>query len=209
MTSLSSRKSWDIFALSIEKIDFLIFSYFNLRVYLWALIHKQGYIRSRNCNFFLILHSQINNSTLALFWFRPYFPKFFTLKLNVLKNAFGTRTLKPYRTVNTHPKVTINSSFWRKLIAKIYSATYLIQNDNFLLICGQKHDFSKRHLKWRILTLFLRFFWPEITSKKFKSNIFRLNLTRAFVWSYLVEKKFWSIFARQDPYHKKKSKFFC
>jgi hypothetical protein len=34
MTSLSSRKSWDLFALSIEKIDFFIFSYFNLRVYL-------------------------------------------------------------------------------------------------------------------------------------------------------------------------------
>ena len=103
MTSLSSRKSWDIFTLSIEKIDFLIFSYFNLRAHLSALIHKQGYIRSRNCNFFWILHSWINNPTLALFWFRPYFEKFFTLKLNVLKNAFGTRTLKPYRTVNTHP----------------------------------------------------------------------------------------------------------
>jgi hypothetical protein len=31
MTSLSSRKSWEKFALSIEKIDFLIFSYLNLR----------------------------------------------------------------------------------------------------------------------------------------------------------------------------------
>ncbi len=76
MTSLSSRKSWDIFALSIKKIDFFVFSYFNLRVYLWALIHKRGYIRSRNCNLFWILHSWINNLTLALFWFRPYFEKF-------------------------------------------------------------------------------------------------------------------------------------
>ena len=145
MTSLSSRRSWEIFALSIEKIDFLIFSYFNLRVYLWALIHKRGYIQSSNCNFFWILHSWINNPTLALFWFRPYFEKFFTLKLNVLKNAFGTRTLKPYRTVNTLPKVTINSSFYRKQLAKIYSASYLIKNDHFLLIWDQKHDFSKRH----------------------------------------------------------------
>ncbi len=72
MTSLSSRKSWDILALSIEKIDFLIFSYFKLRVYLWALIHKRCYVRSRNCNFFWILHSWINNPTLALFWFRPH-----------------------------------------------------------------------------------------------------------------------------------------
>ena len=133
---------------------FLTFSYFNLRAHLWALITPEGQLRSRSCNFFWILHSQINNPTLALFWFRPYFEKFFTLKLNVLKNAFGTRALKPYRTVNTLPKVTINSSFWRKLIAKIYSATNLIQNDHFLLIWGQKHDFSKRHLKLLFLTLF-------------------------------------------------------
>ncbi len=91
-----------------------IFSYFKLRVYFWALIHKRGYIRSRNCIFFWILHSWINNPTLALFWFRPYFEKFFSLKLKLLKNSFGTRTLKPYITVNTHPKATINMSFWRK-----------------------------------------------------------------------------------------------
>ena len=123
LTSLSSGKSWDILALSIEKIDFFIFSYTNFRVYLWALIHKRGYVRSRNCNFFWILHSWINNPTLALFWFRPYFEKFFTLKLKLLKNAFGTRTLKPYRTVNTHPKLTFNSSFCRKQLAKIYPAS--------------------------------------------------------------------------------------
>jgi hypothetical protein len=32
MTSLSSRKSWDILALSIEKIDFFNFAYTNFRV---------------------------------------------------------------------------------------------------------------------------------------------------------------------------------
>jgi hypothetical protein len=48
MTSLSSGKSWDIFALSIEKIDFLIFLYFNLRVHLSALITLGGYIRSES-----------------------------------------------------------------------------------------------------------------------------------------------------------------
>jgi hypothetical protein len=42
------------------------------------------------------------------FLFRPYFEKFFTLKMKVLKNAFGPRTLNHYRAVNTHPKVTIN-----------------------------------------------------------------------------------------------------
>ena len=41
MTSLSSRKSWDILALSIEKIDFFIFSYFNLRVYTNGVISDQ------------------------------------------------------------------------------------------------------------------------------------------------------------------------
>ena len=58
----------------------------------------------------------------------------------------------------------------------------MIKNLHFLLILGPKHDISKRRLKRRILTWFLRFFWPEITSKKFKSNIFRLNLTRAIDW---------------------------
>jgi hypothetical protein len=78
----------------------------------------------------------------------------------------------------------------------------MTKNLHFLLILGLKHDISKRHLKRCILTLFLRFFWPEMTSKKFKSmNKYEL--------SYLVEKKFWSIFALQgNPYHKKKLKFF-
>jgi hypothetical protein len=52
---------------------------------------------------------KLNNSWLALFLFRPYFEKLFALKLKVLKLAFGTRTLKHYRTVTTHPKVTIKS----------------------------------------------------------------------------------------------------
>ena len=58
----------------------------------------------------------------------------------------------------------------------------MIKNVHFLLILGPKHDISKRHLKRCILTLFFRFFWPEITSKKFKSNKFRLNSTRAIDW---------------------------
>ena len=58
----------------------------------------------------------------------------------------------------------------------------MIKNLHFLLILDPKHDISKRRLKRRILTWFLRFFWPEITSKKFKSNIFRLNSTRAIDW---------------------------
>ena len=58
----------------------------------------------------------------------------------------------------------------------------MIKNSHFLLILDPKHDISKRRLKRRILTWFLGFFWPEITSKKFKSNIFRLNSTRAIDW---------------------------
>ena len=137
MTSLSSRKSWEKFALSIEKIDFLIFSYLNLRAHLWAQITPEGKLRPRSCNFFWILHSWINNSWLALFWFRPLFEKFLALKLNVLKNAFGTRTLKSYRTGNTQPKDIINSSFWRKQIAKLFLAFTFIKNDHFWLIWGQ------------------------------------------------------------------------
>ena len=55
----------------------------------------------------------------------------------------------------------------------------MIKNLHFLLILDPKHDISERRLKRRILTWFLRFFWPEMTSKKFKGNIFGLNLTRA------------------------------
>ena len=58
----------------------------------------------------------------------------------------------------------------------------MIKNLHFLLILVPKHDISKRRLKRRILTWFLRFFWPENTSKKFKSNSFRLNSTRAIDW---------------------------
>jgi hypothetical protein len=78
--------------------------------------------------------------------------------LNVLKNAFGTRTLKPFRTVNTHPKATFNSSFLKKQLAKLFSAFKKIKNLHFLLILDPKHDISKGHLKRRILTWFLRFF---------------------------------------------------
>ena len=72
MTSLSSRKSWDILALSIEKIDFFIFSYFNLRVYLWALIHKRGYIRSWNSIFFL--NSPYSLALTSIFIIKVHFP---------------------------------------------------------------------------------------------------------------------------------------
>jgi hypothetical protein len=46
-TSLSSRKSWDLFAFSSEKN-----SDFNLRVHLSALITPEGQIQSGSCNFF-------------------------------------------------------------------------------------------------------------------------------------------------------------
>ena len=45
MASLSSRKSWDIFAFSSEKIDFLIFAYTNFRVNLKKVIQPRGYVR--------------------------------------------------------------------------------------------------------------------------------------------------------------------
>jgi hypothetical protein len=40
------------------------------------------------------------------FLFRPYFEKFLDLKVKVPKSLFGTATLKPYKTVNTHTKVS-------------------------------------------------------------------------------------------------------
>ena len=89
----------------------------------------------------------------------------------------------------------------------------MIKNLHFLLILDPKHDISKRRLKRRILTWFLRFFWPEITSKKFKSNRFRLNSTRAFDWCincHISMRKNFGPFLpnRGDPYHKKRRKLF-
>jgi hypothetical protein len=78
----------------------------------------------------------------------------------------------------------------------------MIKNLHLLLILGPKHDISKRHLKRCILTLFLRLFWPKITSKKFKSNIFRLNSTRAFDWCmncHISLRKNFQIFFGKGP----------
>jgi hypothetical protein len=65
----------------------------------------------------------------------------------------------------------------------------MIKNSHFLLILGPKHDISKRHLKRRILTWFLRFFWPEITSKKFESNIWQEIFTASLFWPGFKPKK--------------------
>jgi hypothetical protein len=45
MKSFSSRKYWDIFALSIEKIDFFIFAYTNFRGHLKEVIQPRGHVR--------------------------------------------------------------------------------------------------------------------------------------------------------------------
>ena len=58
LTSLSSRKSWDIFAFSSEKIDFLIFAYSNFRGHLKKVIQQKGYVRF-GWNFFFRLSSVI------------------------------------------------------------------------------------------------------------------------------------------------------
>jgi hypothetical protein len=81
-------------------------------------------------------------------------------------------------------------------------------NDRVLMKFGQ---FKYHAIKSKCQ--YLRFFWPEITSKKFKSNIFRLNSTRAIDWCMncriWMKKKFSSIFTiRGDPYQKKVEIFF-
>jgi hypothetical protein len=43
LTSLSSRKSWDLFAFSSEKIDFFIFAYTNFQGHLKKVIQQRGY----------------------------------------------------------------------------------------------------------------------------------------------------------------------
>ena len=54
MKNLSIRKSWDIFALSIEKIDFLIFAYTNFRGHLKKVIQQRGNVQIVS-NFFFTL----------------------------------------------------------------------------------------------------------------------------------------------------------
>ena len=61
--------------------------------------------------------------------------------------------------------------------------------------------------------MFLGYFWPDITSKKFKNNIFRLNSTRAIDWCInchlKVRKKIYSIFHyKGGPLPKKSRTFF-
>ncbi len=137
MTSLSSGKSWDIF-------DFFIFSYFKLRVYFWALIHKLGYIRSGSCHFFRILHSRINNPTLALFWFRPYFEKFFT------KNPYY-----PYQ--KKCRKFFLNEiwQFIHQSIALVEFSRNMLLLNFFEVISGQKilKTMLKYVLKYHVLGL--------------------------------------------------------
>jgi hypothetical protein len=53
----------------------------------------------------------------------------------------------------------------------------LIKNYHFLTILGPKHDFLKRPLKRRILTLFLGIFWPEIRTEIFKTKYSRKEVT--------------------------------
>ena len=54
LTSLPSRKSWDIFAFSSEKIDFFIFAYTNFRVHLKKVIQPRGYARFGSNYFFTL-----------------------------------------------------------------------------------------------------------------------------------------------------------
>jgi hypothetical protein len=90
------------------------------------------------------------------------------------ERSFGTASLKHYRTVKTHSKVTINSSFGRELNSKIIFSVLFDQNRSFF------KDFRPTNmvyalLKIRILTRFLGFF-----ANIFKNKTFRLNLTKAF-----------------------------
>jgi hypothetical protein len=48
----------------------------------------------------------------------------------------------------------------------------MIKNLHFLLIIGPKHDISKRHLKIRILTWFLRFFGQKSLQKNLEATYF-------------------------------------
>jgi len=77
-----------------------------------------------------------------------------------------------------------------------------------------KHNFLESPIKRRNFTLILGFFWPDINSKKFKNNIFRLNSTRAIDWCINCHiwmiKNFSTIFTigKGGPLPKKKSKIF-
>jgi hypothetical protein len=51
LTSLSSRKNWEIFAFSSEKIDFLNFALTNFGVHLKKVIQPRDYVRFGS-NFF-------------------------------------------------------------------------------------------------------------------------------------------------------------
>ena len=87
------------------------------------------------------------------------------------------------------------------------------QKRSFFSDLRSKHDFLKRPIKRRIFTLFLGYFWPDFTPKKFKNILFRLNSTRAIDWCMNYHIPLWKNFGtfftkREDPYQKKWREFF-
>ena len=97
-----------MFAFSVEKIDFLIFAYLNVRVHLKALITSGGYIGSRSGKFVFIVELKIR---VSYFFDLGFISRHIFDKFKVPKRTFGTASLQPYKTVNSHSKVPINSSF--------------------------------------------------------------------------------------------------
>ena len=73
--------------------------------------------------------------------------------------------------------------------------------------------FFKTSFKMTYFNAVFGLFRPKITQKKFRSNIFRLNSTRAFDWcmnwTIWIRKNFGPFLPyRGDPYQKKSRKFF-
>jgi hypothetical protein len=116
ITSLSSRKSWKIFALPIEKIEI-----FHFRIYHFRLKYLQMAICAQEAViFFWILHSRINKSWLALFLFRPYFEKFLASKTNKCQKSVFFRFVCLSRVkFNRKSAILTFFRFWSQKFLKI------------------------------------------------------------------------------------------
>ena len=90
LTSLSSKKSQGIFALSIENIDFFFFSYTNLRGH-----HKKVTGGSRSIRYKIFLHSPWSYNKLSVdsLIIKSFIRKILSFRLKVSKILFRTATL--------------------------------------------------------------------------------------------------------------------
>jgi hypothetical protein len=108
---------------------------------------------------------------------------FLALKLKVPKNSFGTATLKPYRTVNTRPKLTFNSSFWNKAISEYIFSFLNERKPSLFTNLKPKTWYFKTSFKITYFnTVFVLFKAKNHSKKIWKQHISQYIISAYFVY---------------------------